>query len=325
MQALQIAGYGKPAEVLRLVEVPDVGAPGPNEVVAAVEASPINGTDLLIMMGRYGYLPPLPSIQGVEGVARVVAVGPGVKHLKEGDLTLIPFLHPAWTERVKLSAPWLRPLPKADIHQLSMLGINPATAYLLLTDIVKLPPDSWVIQNGANSATARALIPIAKSLGIKTVNVVRRAELIDEIKTLGGDVVLVDGPDLSRRVATETGKAPFQLAIDMVGDVSTANLVNCLAPNGVVVFYSAMSGKPLVASAIDLIFRNVSLRGFWLARWFKTAKEEDLITMYEHLSGMIASGAITAPVDATYSFDKFPEAIAGAAKLKGKILFTPAG
>jgi NADPH:quinone reductase-like Zn-dependent oxidoreductase len=40
---------------------------------------------------------------------------------------------------------------------------------------------------------------------------------------------------------------------------------------------------------------------------------------------MIASGAITAPVDATYSFDKFPEAIAGAAKLKGKILFTPAG
>jgi trans-2-enoyl-CoA reductase len=219
----------------------------------------------------------------------------------------------------------LRPLPKADIHQLSMLGINPATAYLLLTDIVKLPPDSWVIQNGANSATARALIPIAKSLGIKTVNVVRRAELIDEIKTLGGDVVLVDGPDLSRRVATETGKAPFQLAIDMVGDVSTANLVNCLAPNGVVVFYSAMSGKPLVASAIDLIFRNVSLRGFWLARWFKTAKEEDLITMYEHLSGMIASGAITAPVDTIYSFDKFPEAIAGAAKLKGKILFTPAG
>ena len=105
MQALQIAGYGKPAEVLRLVEVPDVGAPGPNEVVAAVEASPINGTDLLIMMGRYGYLPPLPSIQGVEGVARVVAVGPGVKQLKEGDLTLIPFLQPAWTERVKLSAP----------------------------------------------------------------------------------------------------------------------------------------------------------------------------------------------------------------------------
>jgi len=60
-----------------------------------------------------------------------------------------------------------------------MLGINPATAYLLLTEFVQLKPGDWVIQNGANSATGRALIPIARSLGIRTINVVRRAELVD--------------------------------------------------------------------------------------------------------------------------------------------------
>jgi NADPH:quinone reductase-like Zn-dependent oxidoreductase len=32
-----------------------------------------------------------------------------------------------------------------------MMGVNPPTAYFLLTDIVKLPRGSWVIQNGANS------------------------------------------------------------------------------------------------------------------------------------------------------------------------------
>ena len=82
------------------------------EVVIALEASPINQYDLLMIAGGYGYRPRLPAIMGTEGVGRVVAVGAGVKHLKEGDRTLVPFLHPAWAERIKTEAPWLR-LPPA--------------------------------------------------------------------------------------------------------------------------------------------------------------------------------------------------------------------
>src|SRR6202040_2948563 len=140
---------------------------------------------------------------------RVIAVGSGVKHLKEGDRTLVPFLHPAWAERVKPNALWLRPLPPGDVHQFAMMGVNPPTAYLLLTDIVKLPRGSWVIQNGANSGVGRATVAIAKSLGLRTVNVVRRDEVVAEMKALGGDVVLVDGPDLAKRVAAETANAPI--------------------------------------------------------------------------------------------------------------------
>jgi NADPH:quinone reductase-like Zn-dependent oxidoreductase len=44
-------------------------------VVIALEASPINMSDLLMISGRYGYRPKLPSIVGTEGVGRVVAVG----------------------------------------------------------------------------------------------------------------------------------------------------------------------------------------------------------------------------------------------------------
>jgi len=101
---------------------------------------------------------------------------------KEGDRTLVPFLHPTWAERIKTDAPWLRPLPPGDIHQFAMMGVNPPTAYLLLTDIVKLPRRSWVIQNGANSGVGRATVAIAKSLGLRTVNVVRRDEVVAEMK-----------------------------------------------------------------------------------------------------------------------------------------------
>jgi NADPH:quinone reductase-like Zn-dependent oxidoreductase len=93
MKAIQIEAFGNPAEVLKVVDIPDVGAPAAGKVVIALDASPINQYDLLMIAGGYGYRPRLPAIMGTEGVGRVVAVGAGVKHLKEGRRTLVPFLH----------------------------------------------------------------------------------------------------------------------------------------------------------------------------------------------------------------------------------------
>jgi NADPH:quinone reductase-like Zn-dependent oxidoreductase len=322
MKAIQIEAFGDPAEVLKLVDIPDVGAPAEGEVVIALEASPINMSDLLMISGRYGYRPKLPSVMGTEGVGHVIAVGGGVKHLKQGDRTLVPYPTPAWAERVKANASQLRPLPGGDVHQLAMLGINPPTAYLMLTDFVSLPSGSWVIQNSANSGVGRALIPIAKSLGLKTVNVVRRDDVVAEVKAIGGDVVLVDGPDLAKRVAAETGKAPIALAVDGVGDTSTTNLLGCLAEKAVHVFYSTISGKPSIVPATHFIFRDISMRGFWLANWFKDAKPHQITEMYDRLTPLVASGAISAPIAGTYSFAEIAEAVAVAAKKRGKALFT---
>jgi NADPH:quinone reductase-like Zn-dependent oxidoreductase len=323
MKAIQIEAFGNPAEVMKLVEVPDVGAPGNGEVVIALEASPINMSDLLMISGRYGYRPKLPAIVGAEGVGRVVAVGSGVKHLKAGDRTLVPYPSAAWAERIKADAHTLRPLGDGDVNQLAMLGINPATAYLLLTEYVALKPGDWVIHNSANSGVGRALVGIAKSFGLKTVNVVRRDDVVAEIQAIGGDVVLVDGPDLAKRVAAETGKAPIALAVDGVADTSTAGLLGSLTDKGVHVFYSAISGKPLVAPAQPLIFRDISIRGFWLANWFRTATPDQISAMYEHLTPLVASGAISSPVAGTFSFGQIAEAVAVASKNRGKALFTP--
>src|ERR1700726_2830537 len=324
MQAIQIETFGNPAEVMKVVEIPDVGAPAKSEVVIALEASPINMSDLLMISGHYGHRPRLPSVMGTEGVGRVIAIGGGGKHLKQGDRTLVPYPAPAWAERIKADASRLRPLPGGDVHQLAMLGINPPTAYLMLTDFVSLPSGSWVIQNSANSGVGRALIPIAKSLGLKTVNVVRRDDVVAEIKAIGGDIVLVDGPDLAKRVAAENGKAPIALAVDGVGDTSTTNLLGCLAEKGVHVFYSTISGKPSVVPATDLIFRDISVRGFWLANWFNSARPDQITAMYDRLAPLVASGAISTPVAGTYRFSEIAEAVAVASKNRGKALFTVA-
>ena len=186
-----------------------------------------------MISGRYGYRPKLPAIVGTEGVGRVVAVGSGVTHLKEGDRTArsLSVRRLGGTDQGGRE-PAAAARPRGDVNQLAMLGINPATAYLLLTEYVTLPSGAWVIHNSANSGVGRALIAIAKSLGLKTVNVVRRDDVVAEIKAIGGDVVLVDGPDLAKRVAAETGKAPIALAVDGVADTSTMNLLGCLARQG---------------------------------------------------------------------------------------------
>ena len=64
MKAIQIEAYGNATEVLRVADLPDVGAPAAGEVVIEVEASPINQYDLLLIAGGYGYRPRLPAVMG---------------------------------------------------------------------------------------------------------------------------------------------------------------------------------------------------------------------------------------------------------------------
>jgi NADPH:quinone reductase-like Zn-dependent oxidoreductase len=324
VKAIQQVGYGPPAEVVRLVDVPDLDAPGPGEVVITVEASPIQPTDLLMIEGTYGHLPSLPHVLGVEGVGRVAAVGRGVTHVSEGDRVLVPPFTPAWAERVKTGAPWLRRLPDLDLGQLSMLGMNPLTAHVILTEFAPFGPGDWVLQNGANSSVGRAVIPIAKSRGIKTVNVVRRAELVDELITLGADVVLLDGPDLPGRVAEATGNAEIMLALDCVGDSATQDLLNSIALYGTVVVYSGMSGKPFTASGPRLLFHGQSICGFWIFNWLRnSANLCNLAEVFDELLPLLESGALSTPIAGMFGFDQHLEALDTAAKLGGKAILTP--
>jgi hypothetical protein len=81
---------------------------------------------------------------------------------------------------------------------------------------------------------------------------------------LGSDVVLVDGSDLAKRVAAETGNAPITLALDGVSDISPMNLMNCLSESGVLVSHGGTSRKPMVEQPGSLIFKKQMIRGFWL-------------------------------------------------------------
>jgi len=92
MKQVLLERYGAPAEAVRCVEVPDVGAPAPGEVVFDVLAFPINPADLSMCRGTYRLRPALPAGIGAECVGRVAAVGDQIAlygNLAESELLRI--------------------------------------------------------------------------------------------------------------------------------------------------------------------------------------------------------------------------------------------
>ena len=322
MHSVQINAFGKPWEVVETVSLSDPGAPGAGEIVVDMEFSPINPSDLVLIRGLYGVKPNLPAPVGAEGVARVAKIGSGVTGIKEGDRVLFPRGASTWLTRTMVKADGLFALPaNADPQQLSMLMVNPPTAYLMLTEYVALKKGDWVIQSAGNSAVGRAVIAIAKKMGIHTVSVVRRPELIEELRKLGADAVLVEGPDLAKRVREATDKARIMLALDSVGGPGLMPLNDCLANGGTLVAYGVMSGGPGPFFTAPNIFRDLTLKGFWLLNWFNKNSPERALEVQKQVASWIADGTIYTPVEATYPLSESKAAISHAAKGTGKILF----
>jgi NADPH:quinone reductase-like Zn-dependent oxidoreductase len=326
MKAVRFSAFGPPLDVVQLVdEAPGPLAPG--EALVEVLATPINPSDMMTLLGIYGVLPKLPAVPGNEGVGRVVEVA-GSDAVKPGQLVFLPMGSGTWRTHLKARADHLLSVPPGgDLKQLSMLSINPPTADLLLREFVQLKPGDWVIQNAANSGVGRYLITLAKREGIRTVNVVRREELVAELKALGADVVLVDGPELPKQVREATGGAPVRLGIDAVGGSATTRLGDAIAPGGVVVNYGAMSGKGPSLSAAATIFKDVTLRGFWLVHSMNRASREEQRALMARLAKLVADGVLHAPVEGTFPLENIKEAMTRAMEggRQGKVLLTPNG
>ena len=210
MRPALIKAFGEPTEVLELADVPEPLAPAAGDVLVGVEYAPINMNDLYLIQGAFPVRPSLPSIVGNEGVGRVLAVGSGVEHLEVGDRVLIPLYAFSWRERLVVPAVGLFSLPEVEPQQLAMLGINPPTASLLLDEAPDLKPGDWVVQNAANSGVGRSLIAIAKARGIKTINLVRRPELVPDLQAIGGDLVVVMKTSRSTRSGQQSETAAYR-------------------------------------------------------------------------------------------------------------------
>jgi trans-2-enoyl-CoA reductase len=315
--------HGIPAEVLRVAEQ-SWPQPAADEAVVQMRAAPINPADLNMIEGKYPGRIVLPATPGMEGAGTVVEIGSDVHNVKLGDLVILPHNVGTWREALAVKGEDLVVVPaELDPMQAAMLKINPLTAWRLLQGYVQLKPGDWVIQNAANSAAGRAVIQIAHERGYRTVNIVRRAELIPELKAEGADIVLVDGENLRDEVKAATGDAPIRLGLNAVGGESALRLANTLAPDATVVTYGAMSLQPLRIPNGLLIFKNLIFRGIWINKWYDHATPADRMEAFAPLFEMARRGKLRTKVERSYPLMEARAAVAHASQAErgGKIVF----
>ena len=315
--------FGKPLEVLSLVES-DVHGPGPQEVLVKLIASPIIPADFGSILGNYGKLKPLPATAGAMGIGEVVEVGNSVTDVGIGDTVRIPEEIGAWQEYCLIPVEELKVLPPGlDPQSACIAALNPPTVIRLLEDFGSLSSGDWVIQNAANSNVGIAIVQYAKKLGLKTVNLVRRDELIQPLLDLGADKVVTEENFNPREIESLTGEGRPKLAINSVGGHSALKILNALRSGGTHVTIGAMTFEPVRLPTRQLIFEDIRMCGFWLMQWRNQHTTAEVEALDNKVYSLIKDGTFNFPVAATYPVSHYRTALEHAGKPRfGTVLIT---
>lgn len=302
--------------------MPDLDLP-PGALRVKLLASPINPADINYIQGVYGIRPALPATGGLEGCGEVVETNNA--GFAKGDKVIFIQAVGAWSQSVVVAGDAVLKIPShTPSKQAAMLKVNPLTALCMLQEIRSLPEGSWIAQNAANSGVGCCIIQIAKLLGLRTINFVRRESLIQPLIQRGADGVFLDTKEGFEEAKKAVEGHPVYLGLNAVGGDSALRLMDFLAKGATHVTYGAMSRRSLKVPNSFLLFRGLSLRGFWVTQWMGETPKSTIEKAYAQLADWMIQGALEQPIEAVYGLEDFQTALAHAQQEKrsGKILFT---
>jgi NADPH:quinone reductase len=326
MKAVVFEQHGDPRQVLQVRDIPQA-EPGPGQVRVRMLCSPINPSDLLVVRGRYGTLPNLPATPGFEGVGIVEASGGGLygKLMVGKRVAVLNRRAGNWREQVIVPANEAFPfIPKSlPDEQVATLFVNPATAWIMTTDVLRVPRQAFLLQTAAGSTLGKMVIRLGKHLGFHTINVVRRQDTADQLKKLGAEhIINTSTEDLTERVADITQGKGILHAIDAVGGDTGSKVLDCLGVRGRMVVYGALEDKPIPVSSRALIMGSRIVEGFWLADWVRQRSPLKMLFLLRKVGKLIAKGILTSDIAESFPLEKVVDAVQAAETpgRQGKVL-----
>ncbi|XP_076234019.1 enoyl-[acyl-carrier-protein] reductase, mitochondrial [Calliopsis andreniformis] len=324
VKSLLYKEYGEPASVLHIT-TQDINQPGNDQVSVKWLLAPVNPADINTIQGKYPSKPPLPAIPGNEGVGEVIAIGSNVKTLSVGD-RVVPNNSNlgTWRTHAIYNSEELLKIPK-DVGNIeaSMLNVNPCTAYRMLKDFVTLKPGDTVIQNGGNSAVGQMVIQLCKIWDYKSVSVIRDRpnlqELKDHLTNLGADEVLTE-KDIRNTQIFKSKKYPApKLALNCICGQNALDVMRHLAHGGIMVTYGGMSREPVTVPTSALIFKDITLKGFWMTAWTKSnMNSQKRVDMLAELGSLFKEKKLKVPPHKLVPLCQYQEAVMNALNIDGR-------
>ncbi|GLT33842.1 hypothetical protein SLA2020_084000 [Shorea laevis] len=313
-KAVVYENHGSPDAVTRVIELPPVEVKE-NQVCVKMLAAPINPSDINRIEGVYPVRPQVPAVGGYEGVGEVYSVGSAVKDLSPGDWVIpSPPSFGTWqTYIVKEQDVWHKINKGSPMEYAATITVNPLTALRMLEDFTTLNSGDSIVQNGATSIVGQCIIQLARFRGIHNINIIRDRPGLDEVqeklKALGADEVFTESQLEVKNVKGLLSSIPEPaLGFNCVGGNAASLVLKFLRMGGTMVTYGGMSKKPITVSTSSFIFKDLSLKGFWLQKWLTSDKAKECRSMIDYLLCLAREGKLKYQMELV-PFDNFHTAL----------------
>ncbi|MDJ0322030.1 zinc-binding dehydrogenase [Pseudarthrobacter sp. PS3-L1] len=325
MRAIRQHSFGEPWDVL---QVDDIATPEPGvgQVRVRTLMSPIHNHDLWTVRGTYGFKPELPALAGTEAVGVIDALGEGVEHLTLGQRVATGGTFGVWAEYFIAQAAGLIPVDESATDEVSSQLVSMPFSALALLDWLGLKQGDWIIQNAANGAVGRLLAQLAPTRGVNVIGLVRRDAGVAELAAQGIErIVSTENEGWQDRVAELTGGATIVAGVDSVGAESSNDVLSQIGENGTLVVFGAMGATTMTLSSGSIIFKNLSVKGFWGSSVMGAMSAERRGELFGELLARVNDGTISFPTEAVYPFAEVQDAARAnfVAGRKGKVMLRP--
>ena len=334
MRAIELRNYhedfARVVEELHVVKKP-TPRPGSGQVLVRIEAAPCNPSDVTFMQGLYGVKKKLPTVPGWEGAGTVVSSGGGMmgnwlkgKRVACGGQSNSDG---TWAEYFIADAKGCIPLRSGvSFEQGASLIVNPLTAWALV-DTAKKEGHRAIVQAAAASQLGRMVLVLAKDAGLSLINIVRRTEQADLLKSLGAESILNSASEnFEEQLHEECHRLRATMGFDAVSGEMTGKIFNVMPERSTILVYGILSYAP--ASDIDgreLIFAQKRIQGFWLTEWIRKAGFIRIFQASGQIQKRIADGSFTTHVRRKLSLEDTPAGLLDYYQnmTAGKVLIVP--
>ncbi len=324
-KAIELINYGGEKDSFRVGQR-KIKSLGEKEVLVKMYAGSINPSDLMYVRGLYGIKKKLPAAGGFEGSGTIFAIGEKVSKVKIGDRVACAANYVGdgtWSEfMVTLEENCFPLIEKVTLEQGASFFVNPLTA-CGLTNIAIKENRTGLVQTAAASALGKMISRYAKRKNIPVINVVRKKEQVELLKSEGFEHVLnSEDENFEKDLSRLAKKLDIRLAIDAVAGETGTKVLNSLPFNSKLVSYGALSEEPIQVNAGAMIFSKKQIEGFWLSYWIAETEPSEFSKIVIDAQENISTDFKT-EVQKIYSLDAGFEALDFYKNnmTKGKVLF----
>jgi len=306
------------------------------QVMVKMLAAPVNPSDLVYLLGKYGLAPQNGAYVGFEGCGIVIKANAGIygKWLegKRVALSAQPGIDGVWAKYAVTKANYCLPVRKElNDEQAATIIVNPCTSVCLVERAITIGSSALVV-NAAASQVGKGVIRYAKMLGIKTIATVRSEANVDVLQQLGADhVLLTSDNDYQSKLKKLCHELNAKVLLDSVAADNTPEALKAMPNNSTAIVYGRLTETfdPLggLFSVADVIFRNIKIEGFWLAKHIGDSKPWQVLSLSRKVQKLFAQGVFHTDIHASVGLDDFPQALDHYAKYKsdGKVILKPNG